>query len=166
MDNAALVVVEPVDAGRVQFLYEPPEEYDFRISFTIPQEKDCIVQIGYCAGHQFDYPIGGTRNTFAGFETVDGKEGNNNQTTKKRNHWLTSGHRYTSVVKVRKSGLEAYLDGELVTRLQTDYSDMNVRGPWRLPRGNVIGIGASDQTVRFDAVEVIEITGRGKMLTQ
>ena len=73
---------------------------------------------------------------------------------------------YTSVVKVRRTGVEAYLDGQLTTSLKTDYADMDVRGPWRLKRRNVIGIGASDQTVRFDAVEIIEVTGKGTKLAQ
>jgi hypothetical protein len=157
------LTAEPEGAGLVEFNYEPPAEYDFLIGFTIPHEKDCVVQVCYANGHQFEFMLGGWGNTIAAFERVNGLKDNNNNTTRKRKNWLSSGERYVAVVKVRKTGVEAYLDGQLVTDWKTDYSDMSL--DWGLSRPNVVGLGEASNDIRVDLAEIIEVTGEGKLLS-
>lgn len=151
--------------ARVGFPYEPPEEYDFRISFTAIQQDQTIAQILSCAGHQFEYQVAAWHNTVAGFGLVGGVNAKDNKTSKHKARWLNAGQYYVSLVKVRKTGVEAYLDGQLVTSLKTDYSNVGPDGNWPMPRMNAIGFGALDDAVCFDSAEIVEITGDGKQAT-
>jgi hypothetical protein len=157
---------EPVTNGHVDFPYQPPEEYDFVVSFTSTREVSAVAQICFCEGHQFVYQLGGWDNRVTAFEMVHGKVGTDNKTAKRKDHWLAVGQHYTSLIKVRKTGVEAYLDGVLTTDLKTDYSDMSLYSVWKLSRNNVVGIGASKNITHFDKVQIIEITGEGKVFLE
>lgn len=149
------------EIGRVQFAYQPPEEYDFEVSFTVLRAQDCMAQIFFVAGHPFVYQLGGWANTVAGFEFVDGAGGSANRSTARRAHWFSTGRHYISVVKIRKSGVEAYLDGQLATTLKADYSSMSIPNIWRLSRDNAVGVGEQKTPIRFDSVQIIEVSGNG-----
>ena len=164
MDNGVLVA-EPVEMGRVEFAYQLPEEYDFRIRFTVTHMRSSIAQICCCNGHSFMYQLG-SDNVRTGFEMVKGAGIGENKATQKKDQWIVEGRRYTSVVKIRKDGVAAYLDGQLVTSVKTDYSDMGIWPDWKLSRKNAVGIGQWKDRVRFDTVEIIAITGQGKVLSQ
>jgi hypothetical protein len=159
-----VLVAEPAEQGRVEFAYEPPEEYDFRVSFTAVNYGGACPQILYNKGHQFLYQVGGWGNKVSAFEMVNGVGGPDNKTARRKPTWITSGQHYTSLVKVRKAGVEAYLDGQLVTSLKTDYSNMSLYGGWKVRHDNVVGLGAHLSTVLFETAEIIEITGEGKRM--
>jgi hypothetical protein len=75
---------------------------------------------------------------------------------------LANGQEYTSVVKVRKTGVEVYLDGKLIEAWNTDFSDMSIPQTWPLRRMDIIGVGLFQSTTLFRTIEVIEITSEGK----
>jgi hypothetical protein len=37
---------------------------------------------------------------------------------------------------------------------------------FKMPRRDVVGIGSTRNTIRFDGVEIVEITGQGKLLDE
>ena len=43
----------------IEFPYQPPEEYDFRVTFTRTDGNDCLVQHGVGAGNPFVWILGG-----------------------------------------------------------------------------------------------------------
>ena len=147
----------------IYFGYEPPEEYDFRISFTVVKEVDCVIQLCSCAGHQFGFCLGTDFGRTADIEALNG--GRAPGAVKMKDHWLVSGQHYTSVVKVRRTGIDAYVDGKPVVGVKTDYSNMDIGAFWKLPRGNVVGVGTFRNTIQLDSVEITEITGEGKLLS-
>jgi hypothetical protein len=151
---------------RIEFPYLPPEEYDFRIVFTRMEGADSINQICTSRGHQFQWVIGPWNSTIAGFEDVGGKGAGQNPTTKKDTKWLTNGQEYVSVVKVRTTGVEAYINGKLISAWKTDYSDMKLYKDWGLQRSDILGVGSWQSPTVFRTVEVIEVTGRGKTLAE
>ncbi|HET6249935.1 MAG TPA: hypothetical protein VFE47_19755 [Tepidisphaeraceae bacterium] len=153
---------EPGEFSRVEFPYTPSEEYDFRISFVVIQENDAIEQLCYHAGHQFGWNMGGQHDTACGFERINGAGSDRNPTARHNQHWLSNGKRYTSVVKVRKTGTEAFINEQPVSNWKTDYSDMATWPGWQLRHENALGLGAHDNSIKFDFAEVIEVTGQGK----
>lgn len=165
MEDGCLVS-DPGDFARAQFAYTPPEEYDFLISFSVVEGGEEVGQICYCSGHQFSYELGNAGDSYAGFELIDGVQTRKTQSARKKSRWLIPGQHYVSVVKVRKWGIEAYLNGQLVTGLRTDFSNLSLDGARRLSRNDILGISTYLQEVRFDAVEVIEITGEGRFISQ
>lgn len=159
------LVCEASQNGRIEFGYQPPEEYDFRITFTSPKDVGAVVQICSCAGRQFSFDVGGWDNQVSALEYVDGTPGVNNKTARRKDRWMVANKSYTAVVKVRKAGVEAYLDGQLVTSLKTDYSDVSVADYWRLPHETTVGVATDHTVVHFDRCEIVEVTGKGKLLS-
>ncbi|HET6248412.1 MAG TPA: hypothetical protein VFE47_11990 [Tepidisphaeraceae bacterium] len=160
------LVPQPADGARVDFCYEPPEEYDFQVTFTVETPGDALAQICYASGDQFLYALAGWGNSISGFELLGGVGASENKTAKRKSNWLVRGQRYISVVKVRKSRVEAYLNGQLVTGIDTDYSNFSLYGPFKLAHDNSVGIIAGKDGVRFETAEIIEITGEGKRLSK
>jgi len=159
------LVVQQADFARVAFRYQPPTEYDFRIGYTVLHAGDEIVQICYSGGQQFTYQTGGFGNTLAAFGELHGISDRDNKSANRKDHWLSDGQYYDCMVKVRRTGVEAWLDGQLVSALKTDYSDIGLHDAWRLSRTDVIGLGAQHVAVRFETAEIIEISGEGKLLS-
>jgi hypothetical protein len=149
----------------IQFLYQPPEEYDFRIVFTRTKHGDCVNQNCWEHGRQFMWMLNGYGSTTSGFELVNGKGDNPTNKVTPPHQLLQDNQEYTSIVKVRKTGVEAYLNGKLISEWKTDYSDLSPFSGWGLARNGVVGLG-SNGTTTFRTVEVIEITGNGKLLTE
>jgi hypothetical protein len=158
------VSVEPSVCARIEFPYIPSDEYDFRIGFVIVRGDQGPEQICSAAGHQFQWVNGGWGNTVCGFEMIQGRAVIDNPTTKRSKQWFAVGQHYTAVVKVRKSGLEAFVNDKRLSNWKTDYADMSQNDPWQLTRVDVLGLGAYNSAVKCDFAEVIEITGKGKFL--
>ena len=55
---------------------------------------------------------------------------------------------------------------DFVTGLKTDYSNLSLSGDRRLSRNDTVGISTYLQKVRFDAVEIIAISGEGRFLSR
>jgi hypothetical protein len=85
------------------------------------------------------------------------KRANENATTVKRTPALQTGRRYVSVVRVRRGRLQAYLDGELLTDLQTQYDEMSLPGFWALNERHRLGLGSHGSSTRFHAVELLDV---------
>jgi hypothetical protein len=154
------------DVARVEFPYTPPEEYDYRVSFTITKGSEAVCQICSATDRQFGWTFGGWNNTITGFDLIQGHtcEQPGNTTGKRSKRWSVNGQRYTSVVKVRKSGVEGYINDQLISSWKTDYSDMSLHTGWELRRSNTLGFGAYQTAIQCDFAEVIEVTGHGKTL--
>ena len=163
MDRGALVCNKEYYC-RIQLPYQPPEEYDFRIVFTCRDGEDSVTQICAAGTRQFCWVMGGWGRKYCWFDRVGGR-GSENPTGKQADKWLNSGQEYTSVVKVRKNGVEAYLNGKLITEWKTDYSDMTLVG-WTLKRNDVLGLGTWLGATTFRTIEVTEVTGEGNTLGQ
>ena len=146
---------------RLEVPYEVPEEYDYQVTFTQKEGKNCIVQILSGNGHPFIWVMG-TGGTFT-FHYVKGAGIGTNKTTVKI-AGIKDKKRYTSVLKVRKNGVQAFLDGKLISKWDTDFSDSEPAGFWALRNKKALGIGNADGTVIFHSIEVREVTGKGKVL--
>ena len=79
------------------------------------------------------------------FHYVKGAGIGANKTTVKESSGISDKRRYVSLVKVRKTGVEAYLNGKLITKWQTDYSDVEPAGFWALRDRKCLGIGAGSR---------------------
>jgi S1-C subfamily serine protease len=163
MDHGGLLS-DAGDTCRIEFPYQPPEEYDFRIVFTRTEGDNAVHQVCAANGRQFTWLMGASGDTVCRLDLVGGHEANDNPTTKKADKWLTNGQEYTSLVKVRKTGVEAYLNGKLISAWKTDYSDMSLHSHWVLKHNNVLGVGSYQSPTLFRTIEVTEITGEGKIL--
>ncbi len=147
---------------RLEVPYEVPEEYDYQISFTQQSNKNCVIQILSGNGRPFIWVMGADGNFL--FRYIKGTGIGSNKTAVKVSV-LKDHKRYTAVVKVRKNGAQAFLDGKLISKWDTDFSDSDSGAPWwALRKKNVLGVGSADAQIVFHSIEVKEVTGKGKSL--
>ncbi|HYG73448.1 MAG TPA: protein kinase, partial [Planctomycetota bacterium] len=95
------------DKQKVEIPYQPPSEYDLRISFT-PRDHGCdLTPILARNGRQFSFKLWGRDGaTTTGFEIINGQSILENSTMKTIERF-TPGRRYTAVIEVRDAGLRA-----------------------------------------------------------
>ncbi|MCX7005771.1 MAG: hypothetical protein NTY53_00690, partial [Kiritimatiellaeota bacterium] len=147
-------------AALLQLPYQPPEEYDYRITFTRLAGDGSIMQIVSRAGKNFGWVLRAER-MFMGFERAGNKRSwAENPSTVRVPNALPVGSRHTSIVQVRKNGLTAYLDGQLVVRWPTDYTDF-MGAPNQLRDPTLLGMGSWQNPVIFHSAEIREVTGKG-----
>jgi len=138
--------------ARLGIRYPVPREYDFRIQFTQVDGDNCATQI-FTAGRPAVFVLGAYKRTVTGFQQIAGKWVNANETGV-RGIKFENGRMHTSIVKVRKDSIEAWLDGARITSYATDGSDLSNRD-WELP-GYAIGLGSELSSTIFHKVELIE----------
>lgn len=147
---------------RIEIPYQPPDEYDFRISFTKMSGNNCVVQILSKAGAPFIWVMGTAGGDTFTFHYLKSGDAFRNKTTVRKPSGIKNNLRYTSVVKVRKDGVHAFVDDRLIGKWETDYSDITIAPFWSIRDHNILGLGSGDSKTVFHSVEVKEISGKGK----
>jgi len=105
----------------VQFPYEPPEEYDFRIEFTRLEGRDSVAQICSRSGKRFTWEHGLVGDQLSAFLA---QVNNPRRLPPQWEGRLESQRRHTSIVQVRKNGCRGFLDGRLLCDWGTDFSEV------------------------------------------
>ena len=147
---------------KIQPPYRPAEEYDYRVSFT-PIVGNADVAVGLTAkGRSFAFYMKRYASDHcSGFECINGKIIASGPTARRFPH-LELGRRYTVFVEVRKDGLKAWLDRELMAQWATDYHDMSPFRVWKFKDDTLLGFGCSLSRVIFHEIQVREVTGKGE----
>ncbi len=149
---------------RIEFPYAPPEEYDLRAEFVPLVDGKDVGLICRAGGTQFATLVGAYNNKICGFELFGGKLANVNTTAARRETgWLTKDRRHELVVQVRKDGAAIIVDGAVVCPPTIGYSRLSLDPSYRLINETSLGL-ISAGPVRFEKVEIIEVTGVGKEL--
>jgi hypothetical protein len=151
------------DAGlcsRIEVSYEPPAEYDYKVVFERHSGNDDISLICYANAHQFSWNMGAGGNTAAGFSYIR----SDNPTVVHFDQLLINGQKYTCIVKVRRSGVQAYLDDKLISELKGDYADLAPDPNAVVAHKNTLGLLSYASPTTFYKVEVKEISGQGKII--
>jgi concanavalin A-like lectin/glucanase superfamily protein len=90
-----------------------------------------------------------------------GKGAQENATGRSVPNLLQTGRKFTSLVQVRRDGLKAYIDGQLMAEWKTDSSDLGIYDSWKLRNGSLIGLGAIESRFVFHRAQLLEVTGKG-----
>jgi len=151
--------------ARLEFPYQPPEEYDVRLTFSRLGGEDEVALILSKAGRSFAYVMGGKGGTLFGLQSVGDRPYDKNSTTVTRLSWSKPGEKHVCTVQVRNDCLKVFLDDEQVLDHSTGYKDVQQgnAGPWKLSHNTALGIGSALSPTFFNSLEVLEITGKGKL---
>lgn len=164
VENDKLLCAEHSQDAMLALPYEPPQEYDYRIRFTPGggnHEVDPAIRVN---GRSALWIMAGFGNTCSGFEKFEGKGANDNASTVRKKDFIVTNREYTCVLRIRREGLYAFLDGKLVSTLTTDGRNMDISSSWALTgKETRLGVGAQDSIVTFHAIDVIEVSGAGRM---
>jgi serine/threonine-protein kinase len=157
--------------ARLQIPYEPPDEYDFLVSFTRLNFKMQSRFTGWGDtsqslskdGKQFKWFMGAHGNTWFGFDIIGGQRFDKNPTGVKQDECLQLNRRYTSLIAVRKNSVKAFLNDKLISEWRPEQGAL-AEGKWNpMPNKKAIGIGSCNVQTLFHTVEVREVTGKGKL---
>jgi hypothetical protein len=121
-----------------------------------------VSQICAAKGHQFEWTMGNYSGTISGFELIDGKMDGDNPT--KSNAGLNINVRHTSVVRVRRDRVQAFVDGGLVADWKTNYDDMRLLEGYVFRNSTTLALVTWRTASIFHYARVIEVTGVGKIL--
>ena len=161
-ENGTLVA-DNSNVGILQLSYCPPEEYDLTTEFS--GTKGLLTWILLGRGNQFEYCMGyNDGGNYAGFEIIDGKYANANDTT--RAFSFVPKKKYQTIIKVRKNKVSVFVDGKLLTELITNYQNLSLHPNWAIPNKQVLSIGSFRSTNIYYAITVKEISGPGTQLSK
>jgi hypothetical protein len=151
-------------AARVEIPYEPPSEYDLRVTFTRNDGQGDVFFALTKNNRSFEWGMGVAGNTCFGFGIYRGQwvgdPGCQGATVIPNG--ITNGKVHMSLVQVRKDGLKGFLDGKLIKELKDPYADLSSHGMLRLRNESILGVGSYLSATTFLKVELIEVTGKGK----
>lgn len=157
--GGALACTDGNFVPKVVFPYQPPEEYDVTYVFAQPRLRNGVgvIMPNPDGKSSFAFFVGG-----AGGRAIALSNDQNKYRKEFPSAVIHAGVKYSVVVKVRKEGVQALVNGTLVANVPTDFSDLKV-GPWhRINDVNKLAICCDDKTV-FYGVQVTEVTGEGAM---
>lgn len=167
--TAAGVSDKPSDISnksKIELPYVPPEEYDLRAVVTLkeggPAADLTIILVQGTRNFSFKFWGVDAETTLSGFENIDGKNILESSITRKLPKQQI-GRTYEFLIEVRKNSLMGYVDGQLVSAWKPELGALTLWDGWRLRNQNRLGLGCSGTMVQFTAVDVVEVTGKGKM---
>lgn len=147
-------------AGRLEFPYTPPAEYDFEIEFTVEDgDSGYVTQVLPVPGHWLDWRL---LPPPAFGPTLDGVEPGNGLRTEgigKLNR-LKPGDRHRSVVEVRRNSLRAVVDGTEIALYTGDFKRLaDPVGVFKLRDTTHVGVGVLDVGMLIHKAVVREVSG-------
>lgn len=140
--------------ARLVLLHDLPAEYDFEIAFTRKSGRYSIAMIFPAGSGQATFEADAWGMDLVGIQNIGGRRLNDRQGQVPVVE-ITNGQRHVMLLKVRKNGVEGYLDGRPVSKYQGDGSDLSLLPePWDLGDSSALGLGAFDAETTFHQIRI------------
>jgi WD40 repeat protein/serine/threonine protein kinase len=154
------LLVEPSNNACLRLPYEAPEEYDFRMIFTR--------QAGRCGTAQFFVHQGrpgiwDLSKSGVGISDVAGVGSGWNPT--RAGFAIQDDVRYVSVVQVRRERVRGWIDGQRQSEWIPTMGDLSTPKGWGVDVAGMLGLGNCTTKTTIESVQVLEVTGKGKLRT-
>ncbi len=154
------------ERSRLRLPYQPPEEYDLRTVFTTKTEAWGGISINLVLAKgdkQFTWMM--NQNAKEGqmaFLKMTPLQESKSAIAKE----LAPEKVHTCEIQVRKTFVRALVDNAQISEVPTNYHDVMLPYPFSLKDDSAIGLGCGGKgIVRFEKVEVRDVTGKGAFLT-
>ncbi|MGD0388692.1 MAG: protein kinase [Tepidisphaeraceae bacterium] len=144
-------------SAQIQFHIPLPEEYVFRVRFVRFGGNKPIALIASRDGRPFAFVLGGHEGTLCGFGVIDGRNYDDNETTRHSPRWITNGIVHTLVVRVRKQFALAYLDGMQHDRVNVELSSLALPAECRRDRSPPLGVWLGGDQVTIQSAELLDL---------
>ena len=155
------LISDNASPATLEIPYIPPEEYDFRISFTRRSGNEGVHQILYKSGHTFQWTVGARSSSKMCFMLIN-RQSFDNASAVSKPQCIVNNRRYVSIVSVRNGSVTATLNGIQIVNWKTDYHEMDgLFGGFQLRNPNRLGIASWASPTVFHSIEILEVTGKG-----
>ena len=158
-EDSPLLSSDATQHARLNIPYQPPEEYDFRVEFVRQGGDNCMAQM-FTHTKPCALILYGWKGKFSGFQLVKDHFADKNETSV-RDLPTANGQHHSSIVRVRRHYIEAWLDGSLIIHYDTDGNDLGSKD-WSID--TPLGVGSQTSPTLFQVIELTEISGRGHPL--
>ncbi|MBN2711586.1 MAG: serine/threonine protein kinase [Planctomycetes bacterium] len=150
--------------AKLQIPYIPPREYDFRLVFRRLERPEGVVQLFPCEKGQTGLVMGAQDNIAFGLAGFNG--GENLPLELPAGLHFEFDKKHESIVKVRKTHVEIYIDSVLVKEIKTEAEKADAKLPPRLYMGrkSILGLVTLGCPTEFTVIEVKEISGAGEFV--
>ena len=153
----------PGNGSQIRFPYRPPTEYDFTLEFTANPAKFGVHQLLTHGDVAIDSALSGTGDDEHVCRLMSMAKSASAKGTVP--FALRDGHRYVTRIEVRNSEVRGYVDDELKISLKTDYRDFEPAALYLRGDRTRLGLAQWWNTLIVYRAEVVEVTGRGTVLT-
>jgi len=136
---------------------EPPEEYDFRVSFSAPSGRAEIHQVIAAAGREFVWSNAGGASPGARFS-----RGGEVASELVAVPEPLAGRRHESLIEVRRDRLTGYLDGKRVVEWKPDFARLPQTTQPRLRQLGRIGVACWSNGTTFHDISLRQIGATAK----
>lgn len=140
-DGGATLSSDESTPAKLKLPVEIPDEYDLFVEFSRRAGRQGIAVLGWARGHGFGFDVGAVDNTMVSFQDVDGLHIGQNSTTVRRPAWIVPGKRHTCLVQVRRDRIVGFFDGEQISTLEIDGTNLTYAPTWGIPGGG-LGVGS------------------------
>jgi hypothetical protein len=140
-DGGTAVWGDEATPAKLKLPVEIPDEYDLFVEFSRRAGRQGIAVLCWARGHGFGFDVGAVDNTMVSFQDVDGLHIGQNSTTVRRPAWIVPGKRHTCLVQVRRDRIAGFFDGERISTLETDFTNLTYAPTWGIPGGG-LGVGS------------------------
>ncbi len=149
--------------AKVEIPYCPPAEYDLQFRFSRTSGNDALVIVCPFNGLQFAFDIGASNNTRAAFVGIGSVTAQTAPASQPARPILTNGRVYSCLIKIRKIGVQAFIDDQLVDQC-IDLHEIRLPPAWGMRRPSTLGLGTALSAFQVDDLQVREISGPGSVL--
>ncbi|MGD0767084.1 MAG: protein kinase [Tepidisphaeraceae bacterium] len=144
-------------SAQIQFHLPLPQEYVLRVRFVRFDGNNPIALIASRQGRPIAFVLGGHEGTLSGFGVVDGKNYDDNETTRRAPRWITNGIVHTLVLRVRKQFALAYLDGVQHDRVNVELSSLALPAEFHRDSSPPLGVWLGGDQVTVQSAELLEL---------
>ncbi len=161
-----------VKSGRASRIMVPVTiqgSYDLELSFVRRSGNDSILVLLPAGSSACDFMLSGWRGGADGIEIINGKEANNNATTRKPS-FIKNGQPYNLSIKVRvdtekeTASIYVLVNGAEYTRWTGPQSSLAVRRGWELPDPARPGLGVHKSVASFADVRFCLVSGEASLV--
>jgi hypothetical protein len=141
------------DFTRIEFPFDLPEEYDYKVEFERVGGGDCVYVLAAVHNQPFAFILGGMGNHHYGLT---------GPTEMSTDSVLTNGKRYVCLIKVRRQLISVFVDGKLIQ--QANAKELQANPNLALRHKNAVGLCTHESPAIFYKAELTQVTGMGHSL--